>query len=77
MLFGALSNAAYRVSLRGPGPELGGGGEGFAVQTPSPCPAGLSPSSCPAQGYTRQVMYGAFDKTELEPDIQNNDPGAQ
>ena len=29
MIFGALSNAAYRVSLRGPGAELEGG-----VQTP-------------------------------------------
>ena len=26
MIFGALSNAAYRVSLHGPGAELDGGG---------------------------------------------------
>ena len=32
MLFDALSNAAYRVSLRGPGAEL----EGVAINDPLP-----------------------------------------
>ena len=31
MIFGALSNAAYRVSLCGPGAEIEGGG---ALKTP-------------------------------------------
>ena len=40
MIFGALSNAAYRVSLRGPGAEL-------AFTLPL-CPARLTPSPGPA-----------------------------
>ena len=33
MIFDALSNAAYRVSLRGPGAEIEGGG--FSTTTPA------------------------------------------
>ena len=38
MIFGALSNAAYRVSLHGPGAEIEGGGS----QEPPPSGGGKS-----------------------------------
>ena len=43
MFFDALSNAACRLSLRGPGTELEGGGQTL------PGPARLAPSSGPAR----------------------------
>ena len=45
MIFDALSNAVYRVSLHGRWAELDGGG----VQTPPPGPARSAPSSGPAR----------------------------
>ena len=46
MIFDALSNAAYRVSLHDPWAELDGGG---CSNTPPPGPARSAPSSGPAR----------------------------
>ena len=45
MIFDALSNAAYRVSLRGPGAEIEGG---FSTTTTTTPPAGGGKSRGPA-----------------------------
>ena len=46
MIFDALSNAAYRVSLHGPGAELQG-----VFKHPPPGPAHSAPSRGPARVY--------------------------
>ena len=52
MIFGALSNAAYRVSLRGPGAEIEGGS-----QEPPP-PSGGGKSRGPSgRGLMSKIQY--------------------
>ena len=56
MIFDALSNAAYRVSLRGPGAEIEGGSQ-------PPPPAGGGKSRGPAgRGLTFVVFYQIWPK---------------
>ena len=54
MIFGALSNAAYRVSLCGPGAEIEGGSQ--------PPPAGGGKSRGPA-GRGDNIYSGFYDKS--------------
>ena len=78
MIFDALSNATYRASLRGPGAELGGGG-----QTPparrvrrrarapvNPAPPGVFPYPRPPGGGVGSDPPPAISKT-----VGRSEPG--
>ena len=78
MTFKVLSNAACRVSLRGPETELDGGGWGWGVKHTQPNLARLAPStslardkaaaaSCLVFSSKLPTMYGAHNSAVDEP----------